>query len=135
VQSASGIAWTEALASGAGGPFRPRHLPCQALDHATGYLAAFGAMVALQRRAVEGGSWRVRVALAGTGHWLQSMGQVENGQQAHDPSIDEVRDVLQTVDSPFGVLTCTQVPERMSGTQPFWSRPPVPIGTDKAGWT
>jgi hypothetical protein len=25
----------------------PKHLPCQALDHATGYLAAFGAMVAL----------------------------------------------------------------------------------------
>jgi crotonobetainyl-CoA:carnitine CoA-transferase CaiB-like acyl-CoA transferase len=134
VQSASGIAWTEALAEGAGGPFRPRHLPCQALDHATGYLAAFGAMVALQRRAAEGGSWRVRVALAATGRWLQSMGQVENGQQAHDPSLDEVRDVLQTMDSPFGVLTCTQPPERMSLTPPFWSRPPVPVGTDQAQW-
>ena len=45
VQSASGIAWTEARAAG---QTKPRHLPCQALDHATGYLAAFGAMVALQ---------------------------------------------------------------------------------------
>jgi len=137
VQSASGIAWTEALAGEAKqqqGRFCPRHLPCQALDHATGYLAAFGAMVALQRRAVEGGSWRVRVALAGTGRWLQSMGLVENGQRAHDPSLDDVRDMLQTVESPFGVLTCTQPAERMSVTRPFWSRPPVPIGTDEARW-
>jgi crotonobetainyl-CoA:carnitine CoA-transferase CaiB-like acyl-CoA transferase len=131
VQSASGIAWTEAHTAG---QIQPRHLPCQALDHATGYLAAFGAMVALKRRAIEGGSWRVRVALAHTGRWLQSMGTVENGQQAHDPGIDEVRDVLQTIESPFGTLTCTQAAERMSATQPFWRLPPVPIGSDEARW-
>ncbi|GLU35510.1 hypothetical protein Busp01_53520 [Trinickia caryophylli] len=61
VQSASGIAWTEMQAAGSASP---KHLPCQALDHATGYLAAFGAMVALMRRAKEGGSWHVRVSLA-----------------------------------------------------------------------
>jgi crotonobetainyl-CoA:carnitine CoA-transferase CaiB-like acyl-CoA transferase len=131
VQSASGIAWTEAQAAR---QTQPRHLPCQALDHATGYLAAFGAMVALKRRAIEGGSWRVRVALAHTGRWLQSMGTVENGQQAHDPGIDEVRDVLQTIESPFGTLTCTQPVERMSVTAPFWRLPPAPIGSDEARW-
>jgi crotonobetainyl-CoA:carnitine CoA-transferase CaiB-like acyl-CoA transferase len=131
VQSASGIAWTEAQAAG---QTQPRHLPCQALDHATGYLAAFGAMVALKRRAIEGGSWRVRVALAHTGRWLQSMGTMENGQDARDPDIDDVRDMLQIVESPFGVLTCTQPVERMSVSPPFWRLPPVPIGSDEAGW-
>jgi crotonobetainyl-CoA:carnitine CoA-transferase CaiB-like acyl-CoA transferase len=131
VQSASGIAWTEAQAAGQAAP---RHLPCQALDHATGYLAAFGAMVALRRRAIEGGSWLVRVSLAQTGRWLQSMGTLENGQRAADPTIDDVRDALQTVDSPFGSLTCSQPAERMSATPPGWSRPPVPIGTDEARW-
>ena len=35
-------------------------LPCQALDHASGYLAAMGAMIGLARRAQQGGSWRRR---------------------------------------------------------------------------
>jgi crotonobetainyl-CoA:carnitine CoA-transferase CaiB-like acyl-CoA transferase len=132
VQSASGIAWTEAQAAG---QTNPRHLPCQALDHATGYLAAFGAMTALQRRAEEGGSWHVRASLAGTGRWLQSMGLIEDGQKIHDPIIDEVRDALQTIESPFGSLTLTQPPERMSMTPPFWASPPVEIGTDEPRWT
>jgi crotonobetainyl-CoA:carnitine CoA-transferase CaiB-like acyl-CoA transferase len=132
VQSASGIAWTEAQAAG---QTQPRHLPCQALDHATGYLAAFGAMIALQRRAQEGGSWHVRVSLARTGRWLQSMGVVADGQTVLDPQIDDVRDGLQTIDSPFGSLTCSEPPERMSLTPPFWALPPVPIGTDQPRWT
>jgi len=132
VQSASGIAWTEAQAAG---QTNPRHLPCQALDHATGYLAAFGAMTALQRRAEEGGSWHVRVSLAGTGRWLQSMGLIEDGQKIHDPQIDDVRDMLQTVESPFGSLTLTQAPERMPLTPPFWASPPVPVGANEPRWT
>jgi crotonobetainyl-CoA:carnitine CoA-transferase CaiB-like acyl-CoA transferase len=131
VQSASGIAWTEARAAG---QTRPRHLPCQALDHATGYLAAFGAMVALRRRAIEGGSWQVRVALARTGRWLQSMGQVDNGQGAFDPKIDDVRDGLQEMASGFGRLTCTQPVEQMSVTPPFWALSPKGIGVDLAQW-
>jgi crotonobetainyl-CoA:carnitine CoA-transferase CaiB-like acyl-CoA transferase len=131
VQSASGIAWTEAQAAG---QTQPRHLPCQALDHATGYLAALGAMIALQRRATQGGSWHVRVALARTGRWLQSMGLVEDGQNVPDPQLDDVRDMLQTIASPFGSLTCTQPPERMSLTPPYWSSPPVPTGTDQPRW-
>ncbi|MGV7247043.1 CoA transferase, partial [Caballeronia sp. M23-90] len=99
------------------------------------YLAAFGAMTALQRRAEEGGSWHVRVSLAGTGRWLQSMGLIEDGQKIHDPNIDDVRDVLQTIESPFGSLTLTQPPERMSMTPPFWPSPPVEIGSDEPRWT
>jgi crotonobetainyl-CoA:carnitine CoA-transferase CaiB-like acyl-CoA transferase len=131
VQSASGIAWTEARAAGQA---KPRHLPCQALDHATGYLAAFGATVALQRRAREGGSWLVRVSLAQTGRWLQSMGTLDDGQRTHDPAFDEVQDALLTMASPFGKLTCTQPAERMPETPPRWARPPVPIGTDEPRW-
>ncbi|MDR5749736.1 MULTISPECIES: CoA transferase [unclassified Caballeronia] len=131
VQSASGIAWTEARAAGQA---KPRHLPCQALDHATGYLAAFGAMVALQRRARDGGSWLVRVSLAQTGRWLQAMGTLDDGQRTHDPTFDEVQDALLTMASPFGKLTCTQPAERMPATPPRWARPSVPIGTDEPRW-
>jgi hypothetical protein len=38
---------------------------------------AFGAMVALARRAREGGSWLVRVSLAGTGPWIVERGMLD----------------------------------------------------------
>src|SRR5205807_2589465 len=48
----------------------PQFYPVSAIDYLTGYLMAFGAMVALARRAREGGSWLVRISLAQTGRWL-----------------------------------------------------------------
>ena len=45
----------------------PQFYPVSAIDYLTGYLMAFGAMVALARRAREGGSWLVRASLAQTG--------------------------------------------------------------------
>lgn len=131
VQSASGIAWTESRAAGTDAP---KHLPCQALDHATGYLAAFGAMVALARRATEGGSWHVRVSLAQTGRWLQSMGQIEDGWRAPEVTLDDVADCVETVESPFGRVLGTQPAERLTETPPFFARPPVPVGHDDARW-
>ncbi|PMS17364.1 carnitine dehydratase [Trinickia dabaoshanensis] len=131
VQSASGIAWTEREAAGAAAP---KHLPCQALDHATGYLAAFGAMVALQRRAVEGGSWHVRVSLAQTGRWLQSLGTIADGWRAPNVRPGDVRDLMQTMDSPFGKVLAVAPAEAMSATPARFDRPPVPLGTDRASW-
>lgn len=131
VQSASGIAYTESRAAGVDGP---KHLPCQALDHATGYLAAFGAMVALARRAQEGGSWHVRLSLAQTGRWLQSMGQIEDGWRVPDVAYENVQDGLHDVDSPFGRVCAAAPAEQMSETPAFYARPPVPIGTDAARW-
>lgn len=131
VQSASGIAWTERHAAGT---TTPKHLPCQALDHATGYLAAFGAMVALKRRAVEGGSWHVRVSLAQTGRWLQSFGTIADGWRAPDVRLDDVRDSMQTTDTPFGEVLAAAPAETMSETPPRFERPPVPLGTDSARW-
>ena len=45
-----------------------------AIDYVSGYLMAFGACVALARRAREGGSWLVRVALARVGKWIVDRG-------------------------------------------------------------
>ena len=54
----------------------PQFYPVSAIDYLTGYLMAFGALVALERRAIEGGSWLVRISLAQTGKWLVDLGQV-----------------------------------------------------------
>ena len=52
----------------------PQFYPVSAIDYLTGYLMAFGSMVALARRVREGGSWLVRISLAQTGRWLLDRG-------------------------------------------------------------
>ena len=52
----------------------PELLPAAVCDYLTGYLAAAGAIAALQRRIREGGSWQVQVSLSATAMWLQSLG-------------------------------------------------------------
>src|ERR1700736_3278112 len=54
----------------------PQFYPVSAIDYCTGYLMAFGAMVALARRAREGGSWRVRISLARVGTWIVDLREV-----------------------------------------------------------
>ncbi|KAJ7750954.1 CoA-transferase family III domain-containing protein [Mycena maculata] len=80
VQTASGfnVSEAEAYAEFAGdqGPLEPRPLPMQALDHAAGYLLAFGINAALCKTMTEGGSWEVRVSLAAVGKWIRSMGKL-----------------------------------------------------------
>lgn len=131
VQSATGIAWQEGVAAAMEGPGK---LPCQALDHATGYLAAFGAMVALQRRAREGGSWLVRVSLAQTGRWLQSLGLFDAGRTAPDLRADEIAGWLHTMHSPFGQVRAVAPVEQMTDTPPRFDLPPVPLGTHAPVW-
>ena len=54
----------------------PQFHPVPAIDYLTGYLMAVGAMVALARRAQEGGSWLVRISLAQTDRRLVDRGEV-----------------------------------------------------------
>lgn len=131
VQSATGIAWEEGRAADLRGPGK---LPCQALDHSTGYLAAFGAMVALQRRAQEGGSWLVRVSLAQTGQWLRSLGVRPDGILEPDLSAEEVTPWLQATPSPFGLVNAVSPVEQMSETTARFDLPPVPLGTHEPVW-
>ncbi|MEO6922169.1 MAG: CoA transferase [Collimonas sp.] len=131
VQSATGIAWEEGQAAGSD---KPGKLPCQALDHATGYLAAFGAISALHRRAVEGGGWRVRVSLAQTGRWLQSMPRLADGLQHADLTAAEVDQWRQTVASSFGKISAIAPVERMPQTPPHFDLPPSTLDAYEARW-
>ena len=64
----------------------PQFYPVSAIDYLTGYLMAFGALVALKRRATEGGSWLVRISLAQAGRWLVGRGEVPEAQLKNIPS-------------------------------------------------
>jgi len=130
VQCVSGIAHEGGVTAGIDGP---KHLPAQALDHATGYLLAFGIAVALARRAREGGSWLVRVSLARTGRWFDALGRAE-GPGVADPSVEDVKDLLEGTDTPFGRLSHVAPAAKLSETPGRWERPAVPLGTHAAVW-
>lgn len=131
VQNANGMNLEEAAAAG---ETKPKPLPCQALDHASGYLLALGAMAGLLRRAREGGSWHVRVALATTGHWIRSLGRVENGLACPEQRFEDIADLLEEGESPFGRLTTVRDAARLSETPPYWARPSMPLGTHAPRW-
>jgi crotonobetainyl-CoA:carnitine CoA-transferase CaiB-like acyl-CoA transferase len=130
VQTASGLNIAEAEAFGAS---EPQPLPAQVLDHATGYLLAFAVMAALARRAVDGGSWHVRVSLAQTGQWLRQLGRID-GMACPDPGLNDVRDCLEDTASGFGRLTAVRHAAAMTETPPRWVRPSVALGTHAPVW-
>lgn len=75
-QVASGFA----MAEGQGGP--PKFSPVFYLaDLITGYFAAAGMMAALHRRAIEGGSYQVKLSLARSAMWVQELGLLDVAAQ------------------------------------------------------
>ena len=130
-QTASGINHAEAEAAG---QTAPKALPCQALDHGSGYLLAFGALTALTRRMHEGGSWHVQVSLARTGRWIRDLGRVRNGLAIARPTTETVSDLMETSESGWGKLHTVRHAADLSLTPTRWDRPSMPLGTHPAAW-
>ncbi|MGZ8154279.1 MAG: CoA transferase [Burkholderiales bacterium] len=130
VQSANGMAYRP-------NNEKPAFLPVSAQDYVAGYLLGFGAMVALGRRAREGGSWLVRTSLAGAGHFIRQHGLLEASQYASLPSelpAQVLSSLMTEHDSPIGRLTHLKPVVQMSETQPYWARPAVPRGYNRPEW-
>jgi crotonobetainyl-CoA:carnitine CoA-transferase CaiB-like acyl-CoA transferase len=130
VQTATGFNHAEGQAGVEG----PKELPAQMLDHATGYLMAFGAMMAKARQSREGGSWHVRVSLAQTGRWLWNLGRVSDGLKTEDLKGDAVTPFLEEVPSGFGPLRSVSHSAALSKTPAFWARPAMPLGSHPPQW-
>jgi crotonobetainyl-CoA:carnitine CoA-transferase CaiB-like acyl-CoA transferase len=128
VQTAMGFNDAEGAAAGGG---KPRPLPMQILDEATGYLIALGASAALLRQQREGGSWHVRVSLARTGLWLRELGRVANGFAVAKP---DLAPYLETTASGFGELVALRHSAQLSRTPAGWERPSMPPGSDPPRW-
>lgn len=130
-QNVSGIS-----AENGGGIETPR-AAANPLDFGTGYIAAFAIMVALTRRAREGGSYLVRASLAQTGWWTQSIGRIEKSAYESRPAnLPEERlpEITQTEDTPYGRLTHLRPVPLMSETPARWDLPSVPLGTHQPVW-
>jgi len=131
VQTATGFNHAEGQAAEIDGP---KELPAQMLDHATGYLMAFAAMIARERQAREGGSWLVRVSLAQTGRWLWNLGRIPHGLETDDLSAAAVLPFIEEHPSGFGSLRGVAHAAKLSKTPALWARPAVPLGSHKAEW-
>jgi crotonobetainyl-CoA:carnitine CoA-transferase CaiB-like acyl-CoA transferase len=136
IQSVSGITFRQGELFPDGAP-GPQFYPVSAIDFLTGYLMAFGAMVALARRAREGGSWLVRISLAQTGRWLVGRGQVpeaglKNVAKEFTPA--ELERWSMTSNTPDGRLQHLGPVIRLSETPPRWARPTVPLGYHQPEW-
>ena len=131
VQTATGFNHAEGEAAGVEGP---KELPAQMLDHATGYLMAFGAMMAKARQAREGGSWHVRVSLARTGQWLWNFGRIADGDATEDLKGETVQPLIEEIPSGFGPLRSVRHSAMLSKTPAFWARPAMPLGSHPPQW-
>jgi hypothetical protein len=124
-QAATGMSYREGLEDGT-----PRLAPAAVNDYTTGFLAAYGAMMALARRAREGGSWHVQVSLAETCMWYQRLGETERGE-----GLGDVSGFMASMDSDdFGRVQFLKPALEMSETEPRWERPPAKLGAHEPEW-
>jgi crotonobetainyl-CoA:carnitine CoA-transferase CaiB-like acyl-CoA transferase len=131
VQTATGFNHAEGQAAGLDGA---KELPAQILDHTTGYLMAFGAMMAKARQSREGGSWHVRVSLAQTGRWIWSLGRVPNGLATEDLKGEAIAPFVEEASSGFGQLKSISHSAKLSKTPAFWAYPSMPLGSHAPQW-
>ncbi|GHF76487.1 CoA transferase [Kitasatospora xanthocidica] len=104
-------------------------------DYLAAYLGAAAVATVLRRRATEGGSWRIRVTLAGVCHWVQELGLLAR---------ESVRDLprpgraplaaLSTTDTDFGPLTEPATPFAYSGRPVPQPGRRSPLGSAALRW-
>lgn len=127
VQATTGMCWD--------GKSKPRNLPCQPLDYLSGYLAAFGAMIALIRQYEEGGSWSVRLSLAQTSEWMwstySSLG-AETAMPDTSMTFEQAASFLAEYQTDFGLVTALKSP--LQDAAWHWPSVPVPLGTHDPAW-
>ena len=128
-QAATGMSWREGRAAPDG---VPRLAPAAVNDYSTGFLAAYGAMVALARRATEGGSWHVQVSLSQTCMWYQRLGDDNDPGAADSADVARIRAEMDTAD--FGRITYLAPALHMSETAPRWDLPPARQGAHQPVW-
>jgi crotonobetainyl-CoA:carnitine CoA-transferase CaiB-like acyl-CoA transferase len=134
VQAACGIAATEAGSDGT-----PGALPCQLLDHGTGYLAAAAALDGLRRQEATGGSVIRTLSLARTAMWLTSplgpapaVGAVHAGNaDSGEPARSEW---VVDVETPIGLATAVAPPGRLDGRPLTWPSMAGGYGAAPPAW-
>ena len=152
-----GIIYLSVSCYGAGGPFsdrggweqigecatgicldngdeRPKLLPASACDYTTGLNGAYGVLLALARRAREGGSYHVAVSLCRSGMYIYKQGKVDYADADMGLSASELDPIMIESKGGRGVLRHLAPVLRMSETKPYWDKPSPVLGSNIPEW-
>jgi crotonobetainyl-CoA:carnitine CoA-transferase CaiB-like acyl-CoA transferase len=129
VQAPTGIAAGEPAAGD-----QPGALPCQLLDHGTGYLAAAAALDGLRRQAGEGGTHVRRLSLARTAWWLTSIPAPAAAEAEAPPGDPDPRPWLVKLHSAQGPATAVLPPGRLGAGRLRWPASLTGYGLDPPAW-
>ncbi|MFT5445638.1 MAG: crotonobetainyl-CoA:carnitine CoA-transferase CaiB-like acyl-CoA transferase [Gammaproteobacteria bacterium] len=112
----------------------PALLPAAANDYTTGYLGAYGVLLALARRARDGGSYHVEVSLCRSAQYIYAQGKTAGDvphQALSKADLDALRMRSNPVHGPFRHLAPVI---KLSETPPHWDRPTPVLGSDQPCW-
>jgi hypothetical protein len=111
---------------------RPKPLPVQALDHATGYLMAAAAVRGVIQRQRQGHGSEWRVSLARTAHELVGLGlQASAGPLAAETD-DDLQPEMEI--TPWGEARRLRPPVAIAGAPMRWAHGARALGSDLAEW-
>ena len=130
-QIMTGIA-AEGVQSSTG--YKPKTLPAAANDYITGYLGAYGTLLALARRAREGGSYHVRVSLCQTGMMIYDQGKVSALPENLNLGISDVDSLCIESDSHLGRIKHLAPVLSLSETRPYWALATPKMGSNDPRW-
>ncbi|WP_138470567.1 CoA transferase [Poseidonocella sp. HB161398] len=132
-QAVTGLAHVHGQGSGAG---HPQLMPVFVCDFLAGYLAAYGTMLALARRAREGGSYRVQVSLCQAAMFLLRRGRTEGfaGAAGAPSAAEAVAWMTEVPGTPWGDLRTLSPALGMAQTPCRWASPPPAPGQHAAAW-
>lgn len=131
-QAVTGVCETQGAAVAADGPQLVVPLMC---DFMTGYLATYGALLALGRRARDGGSWQVEVSLCRSSMFIQGQGLLDGFQAAPEVLTEEqlaplhvreqgVHGDIKTLGPVLGLFE----------TPPYWDKKSPALGSSAPEW-
>jgi len=129
VQMSSGIA-AEGMRRFGGG--KPRPLPVQALDHATGYIVAAAVVRGLTRRARDGVGSGVRTSLARTAALLTAAPRAEPGEAFAEVADSDFGSAIEVTG--WGPARRLRPPLDVAGAAMRWDRPANPLGSSEPVW-
>jgi crotonobetainyl-CoA:carnitine CoA-transferase CaiB-like acyl-CoA transferase len=116
------------------GDERPKLLGASACDYTTGYNGAYGVLLALARRAREGGSYHVRVSLCRSGMYIYKQGHVRYPEADMGFSRAELDSIMIESKGGHGTLKHLAPVLNLSETRPYWDKPSPVLGSSRPEW-
>jgi len=113
---------------------RPGALPCQLLDHGTGYLAAAAAIEGVRRQSRAGGTHTFDLSLAATAAWLLTRRSAAPPTTTVTPAQLPPNEWLTTLQSDRGPVTTITPPGSLDHRPLRWPEHMTTYGQDPPSW-